>query len=149
MPKSPTQSLSPQVQGEGDSETAVSKLCRRLEVPLGAHWLIQWAWIGMTLASKEPEFKTKARQRGRPKDGPIAPRDAKILDVIEAVMKEHPADFRTVLTKTTQYSVKQGELPVAERTTHPKRVKRAWARRQRQRGDIPTLAGVLRGCWDK
>jgi hypothetical protein len=149
MPKSPNQSLIPQVQREGVLETAASKLCRRLDVPQGAHWLIQWAWIGVRLASKEPEFKPKTRQRGRPKDGPIAPKDAKILDVIEAVMKEHPSDFRTVLRRVTQYSIEQGELPVAERTTHRKRLKRAWARRQSQRGDIPTLAGVLRGCWDK
>ena len=95
MPKSPNQSLIPQVQREGVLETAASKLCRpAARCAAGrAFWLIQWAWIGVRLASKEPEFKPKTRQRGRPKDGPIAPKDAKILDVIEAVMKEHPSGF--------------------------------------------------------
>jgi hypothetical protein len=64
-------------------------------------------------------------------------------------MEEHPADFPTVLNRVIQIMVEDGKLERADRTTNSKRLKRAWAARHMRRRDLPTLAGILRGCWDK
>ena len=130
-----------------DFNARFDRLCLRLGVPLdGSEWS-RWALVALTLARGQPEFKKAARGRGRGRSNELI--DEKILDVIETVMRLHPSGFKEVFNKVIKAAIKSGWLPPWDRTAHPKRLKRAWHNRQKNRGDVPTMASILRGCWDK
>jgi hypothetical protein len=130
-----------------DFDAAFRALCCRLKVPADADPIRRWVLVGIALAFNQPEFSS--RRRGRPKDPPPSQPDEKALDEIETVMKNDAAGFDTVLNRVIQLRVEDGTLPHRERTAHPKRLRRAWAARQARRGDPPTLASFLRGCWGR
>lgn len=122
-------------------DVRVRKLCARLEVPFDIPELSRWVLIGVKLALNEPELKLN-KKPGAPKGGRY-PKDQIILDVIEDVMGSQQLKFDEVLRPVVERLLKENKLPPADRTTHPKRLKRLYKQRP------VTMARFLLNGWDK
>ena len=119
------QSASP----KSDTDVRLAALCARLGVDFvhndDPRQLGMWANIGLKLALNEPEFRS--RSRGRPKQRTPSPMDQKIILAAEMVARDAGFDFDQALGAFLKLLEKKRMIPVADRTTHKKRLKRAKA----------------------
>jgi hypothetical protein len=107
----------------------------------------RWVLVGMLLARQQPEFTQPRRKRGRPKGPTGLPKDTEILDAIEQVAAQRGVDFDTVLSHAVPVLIAEGVLVQADRTTHPKRLRRL---RQARRAKVRDgLVRALMGDRDK
>jgi hypothetical protein len=126
-------------------EQRILALCKRLQIEFardGEPRLNMWVRIGVELAFQQRELKP-GRPRGRPRSDHIAPTDMKILEATETAAKELNLDPNWTLNRYVKILEKEGVLPVAERTTHRKRLKRAKARRDEDRRKKARMLGAL------
>ena len=130
---------------DSEFDDRVRRLCERLEVPVDIPELSRWALIGVKLAINESELKNHKKQ-GAPIGG-RNPNDQVYLDVIEEVMASQELSFDEVLYPVIERLLKESKLPHADRTTHPKRLRRLYKNRLKNRP--VTLASILRGERDK
>lgn len=124
---------------DSDFDDRVRRLCERLEVPFDIPDLSRWALIGGKLAANEPEFK-QSKKRGRPKGGHY-PFDQTVLDVIEQAAISQQRDFDEVFRAALKHPRVMAMLGDADRTTHPKRLRRQYT--EGVRNAPPTLANTL------
>jgi hypothetical protein len=72
-------------------------LCKRLGIPWNLPNLEQWALIGLSLMSKEPEFRRSAR-RGHPKKQKAETFGQRRLDLFNTVLREYHKETGDTLT---------------------------------------------------
>ncbi len=112
-----------------ERRNAIAILRESPDLPGGLSEIEAWAWLGLRLLdSRMP------KKRGR-KAGKLIeyPNDESLVDQIEAMMSAG-LPLRKAISQTVKQAINAGRLDKRpERTTHPKRLKRAWEKRQKVR----------------
>ena len=117
------------------TDQGILALCKRLQIEFardGEPLIEMWVRLGMKLAFHQPELKPG---RGRPKSDYIAPIDMEILRAAEGEVRELGITHDKALNGLVKTAEKDRVLPVAERTTHTKRIRRARSKRRRLLGE--------------
>ncbi len=101
---------------------ALAALRDHHRVPMSFSAAEAWIWLGTVLADKYPPPKKRGPKVGKTRNKI----DEKLIAVIEQVMNNSGKSFEVVLKSAIPLFIKRRVLPEAERTTHSKRLKRAY-----------------------